>query len=157
MKKVWSTLVVLALLSITAISASAAPMAAKTNTKPFTGTFVGTIEGDNNTSAPITLELEQNGNKVTGTAFIDEGLYLKAGSCGSAYLPAATQSTTGTVSAKNPNVLTSQMKLTVSGVKVTIDLSGKLVNDQLDAQAKIDLPWLCGSDPILTSQLEKIS
>ncbi len=153
MKKLWTALVVFVLLGITAVTASAA----KPNTEPFTGTFVGTIEGDKNTSAPITLKLEQDGNKVVGTAFLGKGLYVDGGNCGGATIPASSQTTTGTVSAKNPDLLTSKMKLNVSGFNVTIDLIGELDDDVLDAQAEIDLPWLCGTDPVLTSQLEKTS
>lgn len=153
MKKVWVTLVVFVLLSVTAVTTSAA----KPNTEPFTGTFVGTIEGDNNSSAPIILKLEQDGSEVVGTASLGKGLYVDGGSCGGAYVPTGTQTTTGKVSAKNPDLLTSSMKINVSGFNVTINLVGELDDDVLDAQAKIDLPWLCGTDPVLTTQLEKSS
>ncbi len=153
MKKVWITLVVFVLLGVTVVTTSAA----KPNSEPFTGTFTGMIEGDNNTSAPITLKLEQDGNNVIGTAFLGKGLYVDAGNCGGAYIPASTQTTTGTISAKNPDLLASKMKVNVGGFNVTINLAGELDDDILDAQAKVDLPWLCGTDPVLTSQLEKTS
>ncbi len=159
MKKTAIALITLFLLfGFTVLSTSAAPLADnQVQASPFTGTFAGPIYGDNNSSATMTLKLEQTGNKVTGTAYLTDGLYIKAGNCGNAYVPASVQAAEGAVSAKNPDLLYAEANLNVSGINVTIDLVGELNDGELETLAKIDLPWLCGTDPILSGTLEKIS
>lgn len=157
MKRLWTMMLIgFALLGLSAATAAAATPE-KPAPKPFTGTFEGIIYGSNNSSTAIILELEQEKNHVIGTAFIDEGLYINAGNCGGAYVPATTETAVGNVSTKNPNLLSAETNLNVSGINVTIDFIGELDEDVLDLEAKIDLPWLCGKDPLLHGTVEKLS
>ena len=156
-KKLWTSMLICLIVLGFGVATTSAASPAKTDAEPFTGTFEGLIYGDKNSSAVMTLELEQDGNEVTGTAYLSDGLYVNAGNCGSANIPAVTQAATGTVSTKNPNLLATEATFNVSGINVTIDLVGELVDDELEADAKIDLPWLCGKDPVLSGTLEKAS
>ncbi len=157
MKKLFLSLfVVMALFGGTAAATFAAP--AEKSSEPFTGTFSGTVYGDNDTTAPMTLTLVQDGDEVTGTAAMGEGLYVDAGLCGSGYIPASSQTAAGEISARNPNHLEAQAAFDISGFRVNIDLDGFLVDaDTLEAETKIDLPWLCGTDPVLYSSLERVT
>ena len=121
----------------------------------FDGTFQGTIYGDKGSSAPIELQLTQNGRYVEGYVDLDSGLYVNGGMCGAGYLPGGAQSAGGQVSASNPRRLYAASTFKVSGLKVKIDLVGVASADgeEVDAQAKIDLPWLCGRDPVLNGTL----
>ena len=47
-----------------------------TDERPFQGTFSGTIIGDQNSRASITLNLTQHGANVTGTAIVGDGLMV---------------------------------------------------------------------------------
>ena len=146
-----------AVFAVTA-TASAAGIDERPEPKPdrlFDGTFRGTIYGDKGSSAPIELQLTQNGRHVRGDVEIGSGLYVNGGMCGSGYIPGGAQSAGGQVSAKNPNRLYAESTFKVSGVKVTIDLLGIASADgeEVDTQAKIDLPWLCGRDPVMTGTL----
>lgn len=148
-----------AVLAVTA-TASAAGKDDRPNPKPradnfFDGTFQGTIYGDKGSSAPIELQLAQDGRQVEGYVELGSGLYVNGGMCGAGYVPGGAQSAGGWVSASNPNRLYAESTFKVSGFKVTIDLVGIASADgeELDAQAKIDLPWLCGRDPVLSGTL----
>lgn len=157
MKKVL-TILALALSATLAFaaSASAAPDIPKAaNGKPFDGTFNGKIYGDKGTSAPISLVLAHKGSDIEGKVFIGQGLYLDGGMCGAGYIPSASQFATGQTSAKNPSHLIANSVFKVSGVNVRLKLNGDLSADgeQLKANATVDLPWFCGSDPVITGTL----
>ena len=124
----------------------------------FDGTFQGTIYGDKGSSAPIQLQLSQDGRQVVGNVELGSGLYVNGGMCGAGYVPGGAQSAGGQVSASNPRRLYAESSFKVSGFKVTIDLVGVASADgkEVDAQAKIDLPWLCGRDPVLSGTLYRI-
>ena len=157
MKKVLvSILVVVGAFFAITVGANAAPNeAAPKKAEPFEGTFHGRVKGDNGSSAPISLVLNQKGKKVEGTVFLGEGLYVDAGICGAATVPAVTQSAAGQTSAKNPRHLSAQSAFKVSGLNVKLKLDGDLSADgeTLKAKAKIDLPWICGGDPIISGTL----
>jgi hypothetical protein len=121
----------------------------------FDGTFEGTIWGDKGSSAPITLQLIQDGRQVEGYVEMGSGLYVNGGMCGAGYVPGSAQAAGGQVSASNPRRLYAESTFKVSGLKVSIDLIGIASADgqEVDAQAKIDLPWLCGRDPVLSGTL----
>lgn len=146
-----------ALLAIT-LSASAAPQYSKSaNTGPFEGTFKGIVYGDKGTSAPLSLVLNHRGNQVEGNVFLGEGLYVDGGMCGAGYVPAGSQFAAGKTSAKNPRHLAAQSNFKVSGINVKLDLDGQITpsGDELETRAKIDLPWLCGRDPVISGTLFK--
>lgn len=159
MKKVMISLILaVGALFAVSLSASAAPDAAKSKkTGPFEGTFEGTVRGDNGTSADLSLDLTHRGDKVKGFVVIGEGLYVDAGMCGKGYVPAGTQFARGESSSKNPNQLSAESQFKVSGIKVKIKLDGEVTDDgdEMNAKAKIDLPWLCGHDPVISGTLYK--
>lgn len=123
----------------------------------FAGTFEGYLTGDRNSRAPVTLELSQRDNTVTGDIVIGRGLVIDGGMCGLAAVPAGSQSAAGQVSARNPRHLNAGAALIVQSMKIKIDLDSDLSRDgdSLTASAKIDLPWLCGSDPIIGGAFER--
>lgn len=125
----------------------------------FAGTFEGYLTGDQDSRAPMTLELSQRDNIVTGDIVIGKGLVVDGGVCGLAAVPAGTQSAGGQVSTRNTRHLDAGTKLEVQGMTIKIDLDGDLSRDgqTLSAVAKIDLPWLCGRDPLVSGALERVS
>lgn len=152
--------IILALSAMLAInlSASAAPQPTElTKTGPFEGTFKGKVYGDKGTNAPLSLVLKHRGNQVEGNVFLGEGLYLDGGMCGAGYVPAGSQFATGETSAKKPGNFSAQSDFNISGFDVKLDIDGHISDDGkgLDAKAKIDLPWLCGRDPVISGTLFK--
>jgi len=123
---------------------------------PYEGVFVGTIYGDGGSSAPVTLDLTHRGDDVEGTVEIGDGLFVNGRYCGSGYVPAGVQTAVGNTNS-NPNTLTADAAFNVSGLKIGLDLDGTLSadGDDLTIEAKIDLPWLCGRDPVVTGELNK--
>ena len=159
MKKVMISLILtLGALLAVSLSASAAPEAAKAKKAgPFEGTFAGTVKGDNGKSANLSLDLTHRGDEVKGFVVIGEGLYVDAGMCGKGYVPAGTQFARGETSSKNPSQLSAESRFKVSGISVKIKLDGEVSDDgdELSAKAKIDLPWICGHDPVISGTLYK--
>lgn len=153
------------------ISSRAAPVAAAVGPTPtiprpqgkplattgFNGVFAGMLEGDNDSSAPGTLELAQNGKDVTGAFTIAPGLYIDGGRCGEAEVPPGTQSATGTIDPKDPNKMRAEVTVKQSGLTITITLDGALSKDgkTLTGTAKADLPFLCGRDPVIIGEFER--
>lgn len=156
MKKllVGSFLAVTALLALT-LTVTAAPNKKNGKPGPFEGTFHGTAYGDKGSKAPISLKLRHRDDLVTGTVTLGDGLYVDGGFCGAGYIPASSQVATGRTSAKNPHQLNAASQFKVAGVKVKILLGGEISPDGevIEAKAKVDLPWLCGGDPVITSTL----
>ena len=132
--------------------ASAAPAEAGTQ-GPYEGTFNGTVYAPDGSSAPMSLIMTHRGRVVDGTVFIGEGLTVDAGVCGAAPIPASSVQANGNSSATNPNLLSASSSFDVSGINVKVDLNSKVSGDKLNATAKIDLPWVCGGDQVLTSTL----
>jgi hypothetical protein len=141
--------------AMTATASAAGKNERPKKTGYFNGTFEGTIYGDKGSSAPISLQLSQNGRQVDGYVELGSGLYVYGGMCGAGYVPGGAQSANGRVSTSNPRRLNAESAFKVSGLKVNIDLIGIASADgqEVDAQAKIDLPWLCGRDPVLSGTL----
>ena len=159
MKKVMISLVLAvgALFAIS-LSAGAAPDMTKVKkTGPFEGTFVGEVKADNGTSTELSLDLTHRGDEVKGFVVIGEGLYIDAGFCGRGYVPAGTQFARGETSSKDPSHLSAESQFKVSGLKVKVKLDGDVSDDgdEINAIAKIDLPWLCGGDPVISGTLYK--
>ncbi len=158
MKKfIASLFVIVAMVTVFAVttgSAGAAPAQAG-KVGPYEGVFNGTLTADNGTKAPITLNLTHRGSVVDGTVFIGKGLNIDAGICGATAIPETAVNATGNTSAKNPKYLSASSSFDVSGIDVTVDLESVVQGDKLSTEAKIDLPWLCGGDPVLTGTLYK--
>lgn len=155
------SLIVLALMTFFVASAQAAPARPTSTTSGglFAGTFEGVLHGDDGSTAPIALELTQDGRAVTGEIVVGRGLLIDGGNCGAAAVPAATQTATGATSAREPRHLAASADFEVQGISVTIDLDGQLSRDgeTLTAEARIDLPWLCGRDPVVTGELSRVN
>lgn len=126
---------------------------------PERNTYTGVVYGDKGTSAPLSLTTSQTGNLVSGTVYLGDGLYIDAGRCGGGFVPAAVQSAKGEVNKFNPNKFEASTAFKVSGFRVTIDLEGTLSSDGevLETEAVVDIPWLCGSDPVISGTLYKQS
>lgn len=122
---------------------------------PYSGTFSGTVYGHNNSSAFLTMELDQQGNLVEGTATIGEGLEVRGGFCGVAEVPAGTEPVSGSSDPANPRKLRGSTSFEVQGFPVTITVNALMRSDNktVDATTQIDLPGLCGSDPVLSGTL----
>ncbi len=157
-KKFLGAMSIIILLAAASTSVFAAPKAAHYgNSEPFEATFSGIIHGDKGSQAPLTLALIQEDDQISGTVFLDRGLYISAGRCGGGYIPATVQSAKGEINRYKPNQIQTSTTFKVSGIRVSIDLEGVLSpnGDVLTTQAKIDLPWLCGHDPIIKGTLYK--
>ncbi len=162
MKKwIFGIILALGMISMGGIgSAFAAGTTTAVSTPPFTGTFEGTVYGDFGSSAPLTLELTQRGNVVEGTAVIGEGLEVNAGGvCGTAVVPATSASAEGTTSRRQPRHLTADIPFAVSGMNITARITGDLSTngEELDVTVKVDTPFLCGRDPIISGTLITIN
>jgi hypothetical protein len=146
-----------AILALT-LSVAAAPIVKQDEPGPFEGIFQGTVYGDKGSKAPISLNLRHRGELVTGTVSIGQGLYIDGGFCGSGYIPASSQVTSGKTSAKNARLLNATTQFKVAGVSVRVLLNGVVSPDgeEIKAKVKVDLPWLCGGDPVITGTLVQI-
>jgi hypothetical protein len=126
--------------------------------QPFTGVFEGTVYGDFGSSAPLTLELTQRGTVVEGTAVIGTGLKVNAGGfCGTAVVPASSVAAEGTTSRRQPRHLSANIPFEVSGLDITARITGDLAADgeELDVAVKVDTPFVCGRDPVISGVLLK--
>jgi hypothetical protein len=92
---------------------------------------------------------------VEGSIFLGDGLNIDAGLCGAGTIPASSHVAAGKTSTINPNNLSATSTFDVSGVTVKVNLDSQVQGDTLKAKAKIDLPWLCGSDPVITGTLQR--
>lgn len=152
------SLIVIALMTYFVTSAQAAPARpSATSGGLFAGTFTGVLTGDDDSQAPVTLELTQDGRVVSGEITVGRGLLIDAGRCGQVTIPTTTQTASGTTTAQLPRHLTAAAAFEVQGIPVGIDLEADLARDgeTLDATATIDLPWLCGRDPQIVGELTK--
>jgi hypothetical protein len=157
-KIIISLLATLSILVLATLTVGAAPAtAAATQVGPFEGEFHGYLYGDDDSRAPISLDLTHRGRTVKGTAILGKGLIVDGKRCGEAAIPAGAIEALGQTSATNRNHLTATSSFEVSGIEVTVELDGTVSRDgrTVNAEAKIDLPWLCGRDPILTGTLSK--
>lgn len=153
------SLILIALMTFFVTSAQAAPARpAATSGGLFTGTFEGVLYGDDGSEAPVTLALTQTGRAVTGELSVGRGLVIDGGNCGRVEVPATSQTATGATTAAAPRELDAKAAFKVQGISVTIDLSSTLSRDggTIESQAKIDLPWLCGRDPIITGEFARV-
>ncbi len=156
MKRLVVSILALAVLSTAAVGVYAAPEAAATGKVGlYEGSFRGTAYGDEGSRAPVALELTHRDNKVAGTLSLDEGLYVNGGWCGAVSLPASTVDVEGQTTVRKPKRLEATPTLNAGGFNITVDFesnvsaSGKVIT----AKAKVDLPWFCGRDPVLTATM----
>ncbi len=134
---------------------NAAPETAVGKAGPYAGVFHGTVYAPDGSEAPMSLDLTHTGSLVEGTVFLGEGLTIDAGLCGETAIPASSLAAAGKTSATNPKNLSAASVFEVSGITVKVILDSQVQGDTLNAEAKIDLPWLCGSDPVITGTLQR--
>lgn len=157
------SLIALALMTFFVTSAQAgselpsAAAAAATSGGLFTGSYAGILRGDDGSEAPVTLELTQAGRALTAEIAVGRGLLVDGGMCGVAAVPASVQSGAGRVPANTPRHLDATAEVEVEGIAVKLLLTGDLSRDgqTLTTAARIDLPWLCGQDPVITGELSR--
>lgn len=142
-----------AIMSVSGVSAAAEKKTGQAG--PYEGVFHGIVTAPDGSKAPMSLDLTHRNNIVEGTVFLGEGLTIDAGMCGAGSIPASSIAATGKTLATNPKKLSTTSAFDVSGITVNVTLDSQVQGDQINAKAKIDLPWLCGSDPVLTGTLQK--
>ena len=125
---------------------------------PFEGVFSGVLYGDNNSRAPIALQMTHRDGVVNGRLYLGEGLYVNAGMCGKTEIPSMVQSANGRTLSNNPNKLAVDTSFNVSGFDIGVDLTSTVSADgkTLSAATSIDLPWICGRDPSYSGTLYRI-
>lgn len=154
------SLIALALMTFFVTSAqagSALPTATSTSGELFEGTYEGTLTGDDGSEAPVTLMLTQRGRAITAQIAVGRGLVVDGGVCGLAAVPAGEQTGLGRVSPAAPRHLDATAEMEVEGFTVGLRLTGELSRDgqTLTSETRIDLPWLCGRDPVITGELSR--
>lgn len=115
---------------------------------PFEGTFEGTVNGDEGSSAPLTVDLTQDGVDVSGTATLGEGLLVNvgAGLCpGVQTVPAATLDLNAQTSASNPRHLEKSTSLVVSGYNIGVNIAADVSADGEELSVLLNLitPFPC--------------
>jgi hypothetical protein len=125
---------------------------------PFEGVFSGVLYGDNNSRAPIALQMTHRDGVVNGRLYLGEGLYVNAGMCGKTGIPAMMQSASGRSLPSNPNKLAVNTSFNMGGFDIDVDLTSTVSADgnTLNAATSIDLPWICGRDPSYSGTLYRI-
>lgn len=125
---------------------------------PFEGVFYGILPGDNNSRAPIALQMTHRDGVVNGRLYLGEGLYLDAGRCGKTQVPSLVQSASGRTMSNNPYQLAVNTTFNVSGFNIGADLDSTVSADgnTLTAKVAVDLPWICGRSPSYSATLQKI-
>jgi len=125
---------------------------------PFEGIFSGVLYGDNNSRAPIALQMTHRDGVVNGRLYLGEGLFVNAGVCGKTQIPAMAQSASGRTLTNNPNKLAINTSFNISGFDIGVDLTSTVSADgsTLNAATSIDLPWICGRNPSYSGTLYRI-
>lgn len=147
--------VIIIIATMSVAGASAAPETAVGKVGPYEGVFHGTVYAPDGSKAPMSLDLTHRGSIVEGSIFLGDGLNIDAGLCGAGTIPASSHVASGKTSTINSNNLSATSTFDVSGVTVKVNLDSQVQGDTLKAKAKIDLPWLCGSDPVITGTLQR--
>ncbi len=125
---------------------------------PYEGVFSGFLYGDNNSRAPIALQMTHRDGVVSGKLYLGKGFYVNAGRCGGAQVPPMVQSASGRTLASNPNKLVVNTSFPISGFDIGVDLTSSVSADgkTLNVGSSIDLPWICGRDPSYSGTLYKV-
>ena len=154
---VFGVLDVAVILSILAIGATAAPGVAEaaTSVGPYEGTFQGVVYGDQGTRAPLVLDLTHRDGQVEGKVSMGQGLYVDAGFCGGVNIPGAAQYVEGQTTRWNPDRLKVSPVFDLGGFELVVDFESNISagGEVITAEAKADLPWFCGRDPVLKATL----
>jgi len=126
---------------------------------PYEGLFYGYVSGDKGSRAPIALRLTHRGDTVKGYVYLGDGLHVDAGICGSVNVPAGGQIASGSTLPKDASRLLTQSTFNVDRFKVSVELDSQISDDgkSISADATIDLPWICGRDPVVSGTLTRIN
>jgi hypothetical protein len=111
----------------------------------------GTAIGDKDTSAPLTLNLTQEGSLVTGAATVGDGLKVDTGGfvC-PGLVPSGTINVSGNVSSSDPRHLEAKSGLSALGLTITAEVPADLPQDgkTMNIQLRENIPWPCHSTTI---------
>ena len=156
-----AALLVFGLTTGPALAADAQAISSSTaakNVGPFEGVFYGVLHGDNNSRAPIALQMTHRDGVVSGRVYLGEGLFVNAGVCGKTEIPSMVQSASGRSLPGNPNKLAVNTTFNMSGFDIGVKLNSTVSADgsTLNASTSIDLPWFCGRDPSYSGTLQRI-
>jgi len=129
------------------------------STGPYNGIFIGTVEGDRNSTTEIELNLTQVKNEVKGELVLGEGLYIDGGRCWRGSLPSGSFTAIGSTLPASPNNVEASASFQAGSVTIKGYLAGEISTDGklITSEVKIDLPWFCGRDPVLLVTAEKES
>jgi hypothetical protein len=162
MKKIIINLFGLVLVLVIAIAATSGAQAAPADSRspgsePFQGIFYGWVHGDQNSQAPMILDLTQGDGIVQGDIYLGEGLVVDGGFCGTASVPAGMQSASGLNDSKDSGEFSASTSFQVQGLDIDVEIASRIADDggSLTAEARIDLPWFCGEDPVVSGTLLK--
>jgi hypothetical protein len=157
MKNLAIVVTTVTLLSILVPVAFAEPPIARNPVQqgPYEGVFEGFVRGDSDSQAPMGLELTHRGSEVEGTVTLGDGLYVSGGWCGAVQVPAIEQVVSGQTDRGNERRVAVAPTFDAGGFDLTVNFQSTLSPDgeTITARAKIDLPWFCGRDPVLTGTL----
>jgi hypothetical protein len=122
---------------------------------PYEGVFSGSVRGDNGSQAPIALKLTHRNEHVEGSLSLGEGLYVNGGRCGGAKIPSSEQYFVVKTQPGKPHHLSTQLKVNVSKYKIGLNLETVISEDgnTITSKVCVDLPWVCGRDPVLRGTL----
>lgn len=151
-------LTVLAILATAGIGVEAAPdLVSSQRSGPYEGKFDGFAYGDRSSKAPLTLELTHRGRQVEGQVLLGEGLYVNGGFCGAVDLPATVQQVEGQTLLGDPRRLEVTPTFDLGGFDLAVDFQSEVSADGelITAKARVDLPWFCGRDPVLSGILRR--
>lgn len=140
-----------------AAPADGPPAEATTQTGPFDGIFYGWINGDNDSRAPMILDLSHDDSMVNGDIYLGEGLIVDGGICGVAEVPSGVQSASGSTDPRTPEEFNTVVGFEISGLEIGVEITGQVAADgeSLATEAQIDLPWFCGTDPEISGTLQR--
>ena len=148
--------VFLAILSTSVSMAYAAPAVEREGVVgPYEGSFYGIAYGDEESRAPLALDLTHRGGQVEGTVSIGEGLYVDAGLSGSFDLPTIDAQIEGQTMEGNSRRLEASPTFDVGAYELAVDFESEVSTSGrvIVTRANVDLPWFCGQDPALTGIL----
>ena len=159
MKKILpGLLIALIILSVLAVPALARTATVKQDVGPYEGTFDGYLVGSEDSRAPLKLILRHRDGVVYGWAKIGEGLQVSAGRCGEMRLPDATRFVKGESISGDAHRIAVETQFAVRGFEIDVDLESVLSQDgqMIQADTRIDIPWICGRDVVLQATLERV-
>ena len=106
----------------------------------------------------MALQMTDRNGIVEGKIYLGEGLFVDAGMCGKTEIPSMRQYASGQTKPDNPNEMSVQTMVNISGFDIGVDLNSTVSADgkALTAEVSIDLPWICGRDPSFSGTLDRL-